>query len=163
MSGNDFLFNLILQIILDISVSSQNFIFRLQVIRVLRYQLKTGKIDSEFFASDKEADRSGRGETPEEYLKRMAQPGIFQDTLFLHAMAFLLGHDIVILPLHGEDIIRIFGGGDRIGSGVPCQTCPLFIGKIYINSSLTIFLLRLLRGRPLRCRTLPECGALQEV
>ena len=103
------------------------------MIKLLRSQWKSGNLDSEWFAADQNADISGRGETPDQYLQRMAKPGVFQDSLFMSAMAHLLGHDLVILHVHEASVPNklfswINSGGDRIGSGVPSQKCPLFIG-----------------------------------
>ena len=126
-------------ILIIIIIVSSNFIqifFRLQVIKLLRAQWKSGNLDSEWFAADQNADMSGRGETPDQYLQRMAKPGVFQDSLFLAGLSHLLGHDIILLAVHEASVpnglyTRISGGGDRIGSGVSCQNCPLFIGKIF--------------------------------
>ena len=104
------------------------------MIKILRDQWKAGKLHSDWFAADKDASESGHGETPEEYLKRMARPGVLQDHLFLTGLAHLLGHDLVLLAVHEAAVPNklftwIQGGGDKIGSGVPSQKCPLFIGK----------------------------------
>ena len=89
---------------IHISHFIQIFIFRLQVIKILRDQWKAGKLHSDWFAADKDASESGHGETPEEYLKRMARPGVLQDHLFLTGLAHLLGHDLVFLAVHEASV-----------------------------------------------------------
>ena len=79
--------------------------------------------------------------TPQDYIKKMARPFEFVDALFLNVLGRVLRRDIVIIHAHPETVQNgIFNwlksGGEELGAGVPCQTCPMFLCKYALSEFL---------------------------
>ena len=71
--------------------------------------------------------------TPEDYIKRMSNPYEFVDAVFLNVLGRVLHRDIIVVHAHEATVQnKVFNwlmAGDELGTGVPCQRCPMFLCK----------------------------------
>lgn len=78
--------------------------------------------------------------TPEDYIKKMSGPFEFADALFLAVLARVLKRDVILVHAHQETVQNgVFNwlmAGGELGTGVPAQTCPMFLCKYVLSEFL---------------------------